>query len=574
MKLIMFYLDTRVSRIFVETEENGAKTVSLSSANNFFYRDEIMARVIDVDRPEDAPSKADHGYSFYKIEPYFSFKIGDNVYFDETSRTYRASKFGFGVLDKTKTLRLMSTIQLSKDKTRAFLIIFPTKTQRIPSYKDIDEMLQYEKIITSVSQGEIEKNLANIKPGEKMVTKLKIAQSKMPVIGRKEYFMPLFDIQKKSGKMLSDGRIDFREQDAIIQVSKGQEILQRFPEVKPEDGFDIYGQKIEGSSEEAKGYLCGKNIYPSPQNENTYISSIDGCLDIDKRNISVVPVVVVKGDVDFSTGNIDFNGSVQIKGSVLPGFAVKARGDIIVGNNVDDASLDATGDISVGMGIAGKGTTKIRATGNLKAKYILNSNVEVAGNVLVEDSIINSTVFSNDCIAVTSPHGKILGGEILARHEIKVNFAGTQSETPTTLTVGKNLAVERELQEIRKQMTQFKVVVDDIMAKIKASFGNNLFEDPKKFIAILPPVKKKACLELLAELTKNNNELKKLAMMGIKTEEKMVFDREPVVIVPEKTYRGVVINIKKRTRKIEQEIVNAKFFEDLQDKTIRFVQSN
>lgn len=574
MKLIMFYLDTRVSRIFVETEDNGVKTVSLSSANNFFYRDEILARVIDVDRPEDAPSKADHGYSYYKVEPYFSLKIGDNIYYDEASRTYRAAKFGFGIIDKTKTLRLMSTVQLSKDKTRAFLIIFPTKTQRVPSYKDIDEILKYEKILASVDQNEIEKGLAAIKPGEKTVTKLKIAQSKTPVIGRKEYFMPLFDIQKKSGKMLSDGRIDFREQDAIIQVAKGQEILQRFPEVKAEDGFDIYGQKIDGGMEESQGFLCGKNIYPSPNDDCTYVASMDGCLDIDKRTISVVPVVVVKGDVDFSTGNIDFNGSVQIKGSVLPGFSVKARGDIIVGNNVDDAILDAAGDITVGMGIAGKGSTKIRATGNLNAKYILNSSVEINGNILVEDSIINSNVFSNDTISVTSPHGKILGGDILARHEIKVNFAGTQSETPTVLTVGKNLAVERELQEIRKQMTQFKAAVDDIMAKIKASFGNNLFEDPKKFIAILPPVKKKACLELLAELTKNNNELKKLAMLGIKTEEKMVFDREPVIIVPEKTYRGVVINIKKRTRKIEQEMVNAKFFEDTQDKTIRFVQAN
>jgi uncharacterized protein (DUF342 family) len=574
MKLIMFYLDTRVSRIFVETEENGVKSVSLSSPHNFFYRDEIIAKVIDVDKPEDAASKADHGYSYFKVEPYFSLKIGDNIYYDENSRTYRASKFGFGILDKTKTLRLLSTVQLSKDKTRAFLIIFPTKTQRIPSVNDVDEILKYEKILASADHSEIEKNLGAIKPGERTVTKLKIAQSKSPVIGRKEYFMPLFDIQKKSGRMMSDGRIDFREQDAIIQVSKGQEILQRFPEIKQEDGFDIYGQKIEGGMEEPQGYLCGSNIYPSQKDENIYISSIDGCLDIDKRNISVVPVVVVRGDVDYSTGNIDFNGSVQIKGSVLPGFAVKARGDIIVGNNVDDASLDATGDITVGMGIAGKGSSKIRAAGNLKAKYILNSNVEVAGSISVEDSIINSTVFSNDGVAVTSPHGKILGGEIIARHDIKVNFAGTQSETPTILTVGKNLAVERELQEIRKQMVQFKSVVDDIMAKIKASFGNNLFEDPKKFIAILPPVKRKACLELLAELTKNNNELKKLALLGIKTEEKMVFDREPMVIVPEKTYRGVVINIKKRTRKIEQEIANAKFFEDNQDKTIRFVQAN
>jgi uncharacterized protein len=574
MKFVIFYFDTRVTRIFVETEENGTRTVSLSSPNNFFYRDEIIAKVVDVSKPEDIALRVEQGYTYYKAEQFFTFKTDDTIHYDEHTATYRATKFGFAVMDKTKTIRLLSTMQLSKDKTRAFLVIFPTKFQRIPTYKDIDDMLRYEKIITSLDKADIEKGLSAIKPAERTVTKLKVAQSKTPVIGRKEYYMPLMDIQKKSGKMLSDGRIDFRELESIIQVSKGQEILQRFAELKPEDGFDIYGQKIEGGMEEPKGFLCGKNIVPSAQDENIYISDIDGCLDIDKRTLSVVAVVVVKGDVDFSTGNIDFNGSVNIKGSVFPGFTVKARGDIIVGKNVDDAILDATGNINVGMGIAGKGATKIRATGSLKVKYILNANVEVEGSVLVEDSIINSNIFANDSVSVTSPHGKILGGEVIARHEIKVNFAGTLSETPTVLTVGRNLAVERELQEIRKQMTQFKVITDDIMAKIKASYGATLFEDPKKFIAILPPVKKKACLELLAELSKNNNELKKLALQGIKTEEKLAFDKEPVIIVHEKTFRGVVLNIKKRTRKIEQEIVNAKFFEDVQDKIIRFVAAN
>jgi len=524
MKLIVFYLDTQATRIFVETEENGVKTVSLSSPNNFFYRDEIVARIIDVDKPEDVTSKLDQGYTYYKAEQYFTFKIGDNIYFDESTKTFRASRYGFVILDRTKTLRLIIPVQITKDKTRAFLVVFPTNLQRIPQYKDIEEILKADKVITPMGKEEIEKSLGVINPVNRVVTKVKIAQSKPPVIGRMEYFMPIIDVAKKAGKVLSDGRIDFRELDAIIQVSRGQEILERFPEIKPEDGYDIYGQKIESHMEESKGFLCGQNLFPTKDNDLIYVSSIDGCLEIDKRTVSVVPVVVIKGDVDFSTGNIDFNGSVNIKGAVLPGFYVKARGDIIVGKNVDDAGLEATGNITVGMGIAGKGSTKIRATGNLKAKYILNANIEVEGSIDVEDSIINSMVFANDKITVSSPHGKILGGEVIARHIIKVNFVGTQSETPTIVTVGRNLTVERELQEIRKQMSQYKIATDGIMAKIKASFGTTLFEDPKKFLSFLPPFKKKACLELLADLAKNNNELKKLALLGIKTEEKLVLD--------------------------------------------------
>jgi uncharacterized protein (DUF342 family) len=573
MKLILFYFDTKVSRIFIEKEENGTKVVSLSSPNNFFNKGEIVAHVIDVDGPEEIQNHVEKGYTFYVAEQYFSMKVGEGIHFDDISKTYRASRYGFIILDKTKVMRLIVPIQVTKDKTRAYMIVFPTKRQAIPNYKDIEEVLSENKIIAPLDKSEIEKRINEINHLDKTVHKLKIAQSRAPVKGRKEYYIPLFDIEKKAGKVMADGRIDFRQVDAIVQITKGQEVLQKFPEIKQEDGYDIYGEKVIADMEDTQGYSCGQNLIPSQNNELIYISSIDGCLEVDKRNISVVAMVMIKGDVDFSTGNIDFNGSVNIKGSVLPGFSVKAKGDVIVGKNVDDAIIETSGSIFVGMGIAGKGTTRIAAGGSLKAKYILNSNIEIEGTVDVEDSIINSSVFANDKINVTSKHGKILGGEVIARHQITVNFAGTQSETPTIITVGRNLTVERELMEIKKQMSFYKTSTDDVMSKIKASFGTTLFEDPKKFLAILPPIKKKACLELLSELSRNNNELKKLAMLGIKTEEKLILDQEPVIVVHEKTYIGVIINIKKRTRKIEEEIVNAKFYEDKEQKIIKFMST-
>ncbi|MGL4368256.1 MAG: DUF342 domain-containing protein, partial [Spirochaetota bacterium] len=414
-------------------------------------------------------------YVWYKTEPFFTFKTGDGIYYDESSRTYRASRYGFVIMDKTKVMRLIIPLQVAKDKTRAILVVFPTKMNKIPQYKDIEEILHLNKIITPVDKAELEQKIAEIDPSSRAVSKIKIAQSKGPVKGRKEYFVPLVDIQKKAGKVMSDGHIDFREVDSIIQISKGQEILQRVPEIKPQDGYDIYGEKSLSEMEESQGYQCGENIIPTKQNDNIYMSHIDGCLEVDKKTISVVAMAVIKGDVDFSTGNIDFNGSVQIKGSVLPGFTVKAKGDVIILKNVDDAVIEATGSITVGMGIAGKGTTKVRAGGSVKAKYILNANIEAEGNIEAEDSIINCVIFSNDKISVTSQHGKILGGDVIARHQITVNFAGTQSETPTVLTVGRNLTVERELQQIRKQMSVYKSSTDDVMAKIKTSFGTTLF---------------------------------------------------------------------------------------------------
>ncbi|MBN1501181.1 MAG: DUF342 domain-containing protein [Spirochaetes bacterium] len=574
MKLLLIYFDNKADKMLVEkTDAAGKKIIVPSSEYNFVYRDEIVARVIDVNTPEDAKKYMDPGHTYYNAISYIKFKIGTGIYFDEQNKSYKASMYGFVVLDKAGTLRIISPLQINKEKTKAYYWIFPTKDKQIPSYSHIEEILKFNKIITILDRSEIDRKISSINTSVNALTRIKVAQSKSPVTGRREYYMPLTNVDKKAGKVMSDGHIDFKEVDSIIQITKGQELLQRFPEIIPIDGYTIFGEKLLAQVEATGGFQKGDNIIPSPADENIFVSGIDGCLSVIKNKISIEPMAIINGNVDYDSGNIDFNGSVHIMGSVLPGFSVKAKADIIVDGSVDDATLIAEGDIIVKMGISGKGSTVVKANGNIGCKFILNAKVEALQSITVDDSIINSNVSSNDKISVVSQHGKIMGGETLARHEIAVNTAGSSKETTTILTVGKNIEVEKEIQQIRQEMAHIKQMVEDIMQKIRSNYGNNLFEDPKKFISILPDIKKKQCIQLLADLSNLNKDLKALAVQGMKAEEKLVFDMEPQIIAKEKIFPGTQIFIKKRTRKIEHEITNAKFFEDPEEKVIKFTSA-
>ena len=310
--------------------------------------------------------------------------------------------------------------------------------------------------------------------------------------------------------MLEDGRIDFKELESIIEVKRGQEILRKHPGMKPEDGLDIYGEKVSAVFETKEGFTPGEHVIESLGDRNIYISEIDGSLNVDGKIISVSDTAIIKGNVDYDSGNIDVNSSVHIKGSVLPGFSVRAKGNIVIDKNADDAFLEADGDIIIKQGIAGKGAMKIVAGGRVRAKYILNSDVEAMKEIEVSDSIINSRVFSNDKVSVTDRHGKIIGGETTARHEVVVNVVGVPNENLTKINVGVSLFIEREINEIKKEIDSLKAAIEEIMRKIKTSFGEGLFEDPKKFLSILPPLKKKNCLLLLMELTERNKEMNAL----------------------------------------------------------------
>lgn len=60
------------------------------------------------------------------------------------------------------------------------------------------------------------------------------------------------------------------------------------------------------------------------------IATMDGHLEYSNGAFYVRPVLEIRGDVDYSTGNIDFIGDVQIAGDVRENFSVRATGSITV----------------------------------------------------------------------------------------------------------------------------------------------------------------------------------------------------------------------------------------------------
>lgn len=570
MKKLLFYFDPTVKKILNEIEsEGGDKKVVLSSPNNFVFTSEIVARVINIDNDDQIPTRLDPGYNYYSTQDYLPIKADSGIYFDEAAGAYKAAEYGFVVLDGGK-IRLISPLVISKDKLRAFFYVYPTKFGRVPSYADIEEIMHQYRILARIDQNRILEQLQSIDVNKPQLTKILIAQGKEPVNGHEEYYLPIINLMKKAGELKSDGSIDFKEVGFIVEVKKGQDVLRRVPKVKSVDGYNVFGDKALGESERKDGYNKGANLEPGKVDENIFISSIDGCVDVDGRTISVLPIVHINGDINYETGNIDFDGSVHIAGSVLPGFSVKARGDVIIEKNVDDALIEAHGDITVKMGVVGKEHVRLVASGKVSAKYLLNAKVEAVGDIIVEDSIINCDVFSNSKISVVAKQGKIIGGKTTALYEIMVNVSGSPNETETHLRVGRNLFIEKELADIHKEIATWRETVNESIRDIKGSFGETVFENPKDFIARLPAVKQKKCLMLLKELSNNNKELKRLIEQSKEVQDKLKLDREPYIIIKNKAYPNTIISVKKSIKRIDSPIDNVKYYEDPEEKIIRF----
>jgi cytoskeletal protein CcmA (bactofilin family) len=91
--------------------------------------------------------------------------------------------------------------------------------------------------------------------------------------------------------------------------------------------------------------------------------------------------LVIPGDVNPETGNINFNGDVHIKGSVMDNLKVIADGDIIVSGNVLQANLIAKGSIDIaGNIISSKITAGTAVINNLCILPIIKQVLDIVNN--------------------------------------------------------------------------------------------------------------------------------------------------------------------------------------------------
>lgn len=160
-----------------------------------------------------------------------------------------------------------------------------------------------------------------------------------------------------------------------------------------------------------------------------------GRVEFSGRSFVVKSVLEIGGNVDFSTGNINFVGDVHIHGDVSSGFSVRTIGDITIDGVVEAAEIEAGGDLVVSKGILGDSRAMIRAHHDVYAKYLENCTVHCRGN-LQTDCIVNCDVYCDGEVSVRSGRGTIIGGRIRAAQGITCKIVGSKSESVTSVFLG------------------------------------------------------------------------------------------------------------------------------------------
>ncbi|NBI07885.1 DUF342 domain-containing protein [Senegalia massiliensis] len=306
-----------------------------------------------------------------------------------------------------------------------------------------------------------------------------IAKGKEPINGEDGYLKYKFNIKNKlKPSMLNNGKVDFRDLGFFDNVKKGQILAEIIRPSKGQDGVNILGEKVSSLSGKEAKIKLGKNAVKF---EEKIVSKIDGQVKLTNGKIEVLNTYTINSDINNETGNIEYNGTLKIMGSINPDFKVKTLGDIYIGGVVEDSKIESEGDIYISKGITGKNKTFLQTEGKLVTKYIENSTV-IAKNDILSDDILHSKVHSHGSIIVDGRKGLIVGGECKAELSIQAKVVGSYMGTYTLLEIGNNPKIKEELELIKDKINSVDNNIEQILKSInllKKKYKNNNLS-PKK----------------------------------------------------------------------------------------------
>ncbi len=352
----------------------------------------------------------------------------------------------------------------------------------------------------------------------------------------------------------AEGRVDYRAAHKINNIAKGTLLARKIPHAKGMAGMTVTGKTLAAVDGKDIDVTIGKGVVVSPDNKDEWIADTDGQVIIKDNKISVLALYEIPGDVNLSTGNIDFIGTVIVRGDVKDGFKVYAGEDLVVNGVVEGAELKCGGKLSIAGGVSGNDKAKIICAGEANIKYVRNAGVEVGGSLTCGQAIMHSKVNVAKKVSVAGQKGVIVGGQIIAGEQVHAASMGSNFATPTEIIVGEAVGFRDELQKMENEL---KVSLENLdktkkgiqfLKDLQTKMGGNLPPDKKELLTKLT----RAQFKLMADsktLAEKKQELEKREQET--SEERR---RHAKVTCMGVIHTGVKITINKASRVISEEL--------------------
>ncbi len=335
-------------------------------------------------------------------------------------------------------------VNISEDELVAVAVL-PEDGRIVDAFEIIKAMNESEICFGTITEDEITENLKYVDLG---LSSFIVAKGQPGVPGTPGNLSIHFKPRETEPGMIDEqGKIDYKNRGEIPVAVTGELLAERDHMVSSVPGTTIFGKKVPVEDVEDVEFICGEGTSINETGEKIF-AELDGepCLNLD-GTISILKEMVVE-NVDYETGNLNFDGNIIVRGAIKSDFQVVGRN--IEACEVLGAEINIDGDLEVEQGIIG---AEIRATGNVKATYLKSCTIICAGDIKIEKEIIDSDVVAGGSCFV---NGGILSTKLCVGQSVAAVSIGSDSSGSNHIEIGMGEAVSKRLTEKLEKKTYLK----------------------------------------------------------------------------------------------------------------------
>jgi uncharacterized protein (DUF342 family) len=343
-------------------------------------------------------------------------------------------------------------IAVSKDQMEVKLYPLVQVTDgALTTFEDVIEACKREGIKVELDEKLIEKQLLSATPVETTIAKgIKPSDGKD---GRLEYMV---DMSAKP-QFIADAKedtIDYKNSMQVTLVSVGDVLASLVPPTDGEDGMDVRGNVIKARPGEKAKFFLGEG---AEEKDDLITVTAAGTPSIQDDIIMIRRTYALQGDVNLSTGNINFPGTVIIHGNVTEGFEVISEENVVINGFISGATVRAKGYIKCAGGIQGKEKTEITAGSFVAAKFVSTATVTADGDILITKDVLHSKINSLGELRVG---GSLIGGVTTALKGIECGSLGSETGVKTLVNIRTHYRQEKAKEQINLVLAEVSAIFE------------------------------------------------------------------------------------------------------------------
>jgi uncharacterized protein (DUF342 family) len=371
------------------------------------------------------------------------------------------------------------TIKIDVVKMTAKLTIIPPYGGAPVTLDQIKQALQEKGVVNGIMMNEIEAALKEGHAAERI-----IAKGLPPVSGIDARFQSLIpQIRARKPQIDRQGVANYRDLGKLIIVRPGDPLMCRTPPTEGKLGWDITGQALlphPGRDIPFAPGLQGVELDPDskldPDHNSLLLAAVTGQPKLVPNGVVVEPAINLPR-VDLSTGNMDFDGTINIKGDVMDGMKIHATGDVFIGGTVEAAEIEAGGNVVIKGGVIGHSgssgnpnevptfSATIKSKGSISAHFAENAYLDADIDIIIEEFSMHNHLSALNQILVGKSgkkNGRIIGGITSATVMVKAAIMGSKAGVITKIRAGVNPYLQEKLDKLTLQINAKEKEEEDI----------------------------------------------------------------------------------------------------------------